>query len=299
MKALRVSIGIFSVVLGAQSRAWGESSAAGTPPAASSVRVEQPRAFGYSIGDVLVQRIEFDDRAPAFGPQALPKPGPIDVWWERRSARLEQGALGRQTLVVEYQLMNAPRTLTAVRLPAWSLPARPGLGAVTIPEWPVMVTPLTLPVALDVGDLQTLRPDRPAPQLATDASRLRFQLGLIAFACTLVAWITWCAARNWRARSRLPFAHARRVLRRIEPTDPRAWQALHRAFDQTGGRVIQSANLAVLFERAPALASMRNQIEAFYSESARRFFEPGSHWTPQPLHELCIALCRIERRSEV
>ena len=43
---------------------------------------------------------------------------------------------------------------------------------------------------------------------------------------------------------------------------PEAWRALHRAFDQTAGRVVQTATLPALFERVPQLQSLRPRDRA-------------------------------------
>jgi hypothetical protein len=91
-------------------------------------------------------------------------------------------------------------------------------------------------------------------------------------ALTLIAWIGWVVWRNRRAVATQPFARALREMRSLDDREPRAWQALHRAFDRTAGRVIQSATLPVLFERAPQLAPARPQIENFFAQSNFLFF---------------------------
>jgi mxaA protein len=94
-----------------------------------------------------------------------------------------------------------------------------------------------------------------------------------------------------------PFARALREMRALDDREPRAWQALHRAFDRTAGRAIQSATLPVLFERAPQLAPARAQIENFFAQSNSLFF--GSAATNGvPIRALCAELRRIERHHE-
>jgi mxaA protein len=80
--------------------------------------------------------------------------------------------------------------------------------------------------------------------------------------------------------------------------EPGAWQALHRAFDRTAGRVIQSATLPVLFERAPQLAPARAQIETFFAQSNLLFFGSVTTSDTSLPRALCADLLRIERRHE-
>jgi mxaA protein len=106
-------------------------------------------------------------------------------------------------------------------------------------------------------------------------------------------------------------------MRTLDEREPRAWQALHRAFDRTAGRVIQSATLPVLFERAPQLAAARERIETFFAQSSLMFFGGATALngaggsaaekstsargiasaTSLP-RGLCVELLQIERRHE-
>jgi mxaA protein len=119
-----------------------------------------------------------------------------------------------------------------------------------------------------------------------------------ALAVTLVAWGGWLLWRNWRAAATLPFARALREMRALDERSPEAWQALHRAFDRTAGRVMQTATLNDLFRRAPHLTSMRPQIERFFAQSSERFFGAGLPSELQSFRELCASLRRIERKHE-
>jgi mxaA protein len=87
-------------------------------------------------------------------------------------------------------------------------------------------------------------------------------------------------------------------MRSLDDREPRAWQALHRAFDRTAGRVVQSATLPVLFDRAPQLSACRAQIEKFFLQSSARFFAKNAAVELISPRELCAELRRIERRHE-
>jgi mxaA protein len=265
-------------------------------PAPSAAIVEQPRPFGHAVGDILTQRVLLQRAGRAFEPAALPTPSRVGAWFERRAARVERATDGARWLVVDYQLVNAPQGLRTVALPAWQLPARDAGPALVVDAWLLSVTPLTPRRAFGEGGLEDLRPDRAAPM--PDTARWRDQ----AVACgaaalvTALAWSAWLHRRNRRDAVARPFARAWRELRALEGDEPAAWQALHRAFDATAGRVLHVAALPVLFERAPHLAAMRPQIERFYAESQALFF--GATDAPRTVspHALCRGLKQLEQR---
>jgi mxaA protein len=260
--------------------------------------VQQPRPFGYVVGDVLTQRVLLRLEARGFEPASLPGAARLGVWLERRAPRIEATADGRSWLAIDYQVINAPQALTTISLPAWELKPKSGAAALRVGAWPISVSPLTPRQVFAKGELEELRPDRPAPIIATEPIRRQIAIWSGAFTATLVAWFGWVLWRNRRARSTRPFARALREIRQVDDTGPEAWLALHRAFDRTAGRVMQSATLAVLFERAPHLAPLRSQIEQFFDQSAELFFGTGLPASPLSVRKLCTELRRVEKRHE-
>jgi mxaA protein len=234
--------------------------------------VEQPRPFGYVLGDTLTQRVFL---APEFQPEALPPLERAGLWFARRSATLKKGDDGRQWLIMDYQLVNAPQALMTVNLPAVTLKSKAG-KVLTVSMWPISVAPLTPQHAFAKGGLQELRPDHPAPKVPTSALQRQLQLWLTAFAVTVAAWLAWWVIRSIRAAANQPFARALREVRQAGDDSPDAWLALHRAFDRTAGRALQSSTLPALFKQAPHLAAERTAIEQFYTQSNLRFFGGGA-----------------------
>jgi mxaA protein len=260
-------------------------------PQATAV-VEQPRPFGYVVGDVLTQRVLLQVGGRELAPAALPKAERVSVWLERRPPRIESRPDGHRWLALDYQVINAPQSLTTVNLPALELQGASDGATLRIAAWPISVNALTS------GSSIELRPDRPAPAIAT--APIRRQIALWSGACLLVlaAWLGWVAWRNWRAAAARPFAHALHEMRHLEGTAPEAWRALHRAFDKTAGRVVQTATLPTLFERMPQLQSLRPEIEQFFAQSRQLFFAGGLPAERMSARALCARLRRIEKRSE-
>ena len=149
-----------------------------------------------------------------------------------------------------------------------------------------------------------LRPDHLPPLIPTIPIQRAIEISAGALGLTSIAWLGWVVWRNRRARATQPFASALREMRFLDDREPRAWQALHRAFDRAAGRVIQSATLPILFERAPQLSPARGQIEQFFAQSSLMFFGTAPPATAQSVatgpspRALCVELRRIEKQHE-
>lgn len=256
--------------------------------------VEQPRPFGYVIGDVITQRVLLTTPRRDFQPAAMPPVQRVNIWLERRAPRIEKTSDGRRWLVVDYQLINAPQALTTVQLPAWAIEDPVQGERIEIPSAPISVAPLIS----TSSSADQLRPDREPSIIDTAPSRASVLLWSIALAATLAAWLAWLQWRNWRDSHNRPFARALHQLRHVDETAPEAWQAVHRAFDQTAGRVLQIETLPTLFERAPHLQPRRAEIERFFAQSNERFFGAGPSADLLSVRALCHELRRIERRHE-
>jgi mxaA protein len=261
--------------------------------------VEQPRPFGYVVGDVLRQRVLLQLDGHAFEPATLPGAERISAWLERRPLRVEATSDGRRWLNVDYQVINAPQAMTLVRIPSWELKAKSGADQLTIGEWPVSVSALTPRSAYAKGALEELRRDRPAPTVATDPIRRQIAIWSSALVVTVALWLGLVLWRNWRAAAARPFARALREIRRIDERAPEAWQVLHRAFDRTAGRVTQTATLQTLFQRAPQLTPLRPKIEQFFEQSNERFFGRGLPDGALSVRKLCAELRRIEKSHDL
>jgi mxaA protein len=269
--------------------------------AASTAVVQQPRPFGYVLGDTLSQRILLQSAGRDFDPATLPPVERAGLWFARRASRIERSEDRHRWLVVDYQLINAPQTLMTVNLPTVTLKPKTGSEPLTVPEWPVSIGPLTPRAAFAKGGLQELRPDHPAPTLPTGGLRTRLEIWSGLFALTVLSWIAWWLVRSFRAAARQPFAQALREIRRIDDDSRGAWVALHRAFDKTARRTLQLSTLPALFKQAPHFEVQREAIERFYSDSYSRFYgvtsanaAPGTSFP----RTLCATLRRIEKRHE-
>lgn len=232
--------------------------------------VEQPRAFGRVLGDVLTQRVLLEDAGRALHPVNLPLADRVNLWLERWPLRIEADAQGRHWLAVDYQLVSAPTAFTTVALPALTIQTTQGV-ALSLPEWPISIGPLSPVFAKD--DLHILRPDRPVAAVPTQEAVQQLKFALGALLATLAMWLIWWAWRNQHEARQLPFARAWHALQRLDnAASSDAWRLLHHAVNASAGRMVHGANLAALLTDMPQLAPLHAQLTAFYQASSARFF---------------------------
>jgi mxaA protein len=267
-------------------------------PALPEAKVQQPRAFGYVLGDVITQRVLLESASAPFEPAKLPGTQRVGLWLERRAARVESADDNKRWLIVEYQLINAPRILATITVPPLLLESSDE-ARLLVPEWSVSVSPLTpQSSAFDTAGMGELRPDRPAPLIRTAPIKRQVWRWFLALTATVAVWAGWTMWRNRVAALNQPFARAWHEMRRLDSASPQAWQTLHRAFDRTAGRVMHAETLPLLFEQAPHLQPLRARIEEFYAASSERFFGAGTQSATVSIHAFCEELQRIERQHE-
>jgi mxaA protein len=298
MKALRAAM--LAAVLGAVAGFAGSAEPAAPATGVVAATIEQPRSFGHVLGDVLTQRVLLEHAGRSLQPGALPAATRVDLWLERRPPRVETDAQGRRWLAIDYQLINTPRALSAIALPALSLATVSG-PTLALPAWPVSIAPLTPPEVFGQGDLQPLRPDRPVAALPTDAIERQLRLSLAVLVGVLLTWLAWWAWRNASEARRLPFAQAWRDLKRIDdPASTQAWRIVHRALNASAGFVVHGAGVPRLVAEAPYLRPLQPRLEDFYRESTQRFFaadpDRAAADPSYPLKPLCRALRDAEKR---
>jgi mxaA protein len=265
--------------------------------------VQQPRPFGYVLGDTLNQRVLLQSAGRNFDPVALPPIERAGLWFTRRSARIEVDEHRRPWAILEYQVINAPQALMTVNLPSVTLEPKTGNHSLVVPEWPISIAALTPQRAFAKGGLQELRADHPAPMIPIRGLLQQLEVWGGALALTIVAWLSWWSVRSWRSATHQPFARASREIRLLSDDSTAAWLALHAAFDRTAQRALQLSTLPALFERAPHFAAQKPAIERFYAESYARFFgvgmpEVAGTSAPTSPRALCTLLRRIEKQHE-
>ena len=263
--------------------------------------VEQPRPFGYVVGDLRDATRAAAVEGRAFEPAALPARRA-----HRRMARAARAAEsnrlrdGRRWLVVDYQVINAPQALTTGDVAGvGAASASPGRDAEDR-RVADQRRSADSAAAVRAGGLGELRPDR-ATRRSSRPQPMRRQIVIWSIALRRSRWRSGSAGawRNWRAVSTPAFraraARDSRASTRRAASLARAASRLRR----TAGRVMQTRTLPTLFRRRPHLAPLRAEIERFFAQSGERFFGARAAGAVRCRCARCAPSCaEIEKRHE-
>ena len=272
-----------------------------------SLQVDNPRNFGYVVGDTLERRIKVNaTRAVVFEGASLPKTGRQDPWLALLSAEVEPGPGVRarsHTFRLLYQLRNAPVELKRITLPALKLDFSDGPEAVQadVQEWSVTAGPITPADAR--ADRTPLRPDRLPPPISTTSAWVALVACLGLASVILVYGIAVSALQRRNA----PFARAYRAIRRAsygrqdQATRAGVYQeslrVIHRALDDTVGWRVFRVGLDEFLDEAPQFADLSDRMSRFLQLSRDEFFGGGVPPAQQDMQWL-LAFCRECRARE-
>lgn len=277
--------------------------------AADEPVIDEPRAYGHMVGDLLTRSAQLNLPAGRrLDPDGLPRPGRVDAWLELHSIELRSGAGGSVTLRLTYQVINVGAEVVTTVLPALKLPLLAGTDAaageaVELPDWPVHLSPLTAAFAVARGALGEMQPDI-AP-VREPVQPLLQRLALYGVLLFLLAG-PWLLRRFpplafWRRHA--PFlaawrdlAPARRAPQASAEATRRALTRLHAAFDATAGGAVFEQRLDALYAARPSLRPAAREIDEFFAASSRVFFAQGAPdaWTPERVRALAWKLAQLE-----
>ncbi|HET7634860.1 MAG TPA: hypothetical protein VFK51_09035 [Burkholderiales bacterium] len=271
-------------------------------------QVTDPRAFGHTIGDTLTRRIDFDLQRPAaLNRDSLPESGRKDAWIALNDVTVSRRPGWNTThyeIRLTYQLINAPRDVRTLSLPALTLKTAGATPReLPVAQWFFTAAPLTPPTILVRGDLDELRPDVKPPLLPTAALTIRLAAYGVAAAAIILYLLIMRFGVPFSRRRHGPFARACRDLARItrNTDDVHAFRSalavLHRAFNEAAGHSVFAGELDGFFVARPRFAPLRADVEHFFALSQREFFDGGSIDVRDPRIVLDLARrCRDRER---
>jgi len=259
----------------------GSAAAAPVTLGASS---DEPRAFGYTVGDVVSRRIAL--QVPAglkLDEASLPRAGARGRALELQRVVLHTSLGGvPDALQLDYQVFLAPREVRVLEMPPIELrfDGSPRPQTLRIDAWPVTVAPLA-PVEPSTREgLGEMRPDREPPRLDTGAARTRLALEagaallLLGYLANVYLLLPWAAQRH------RPFGRAWKTLSALPPrpdaTQRRAaFERMHAALNETAGEVLFEPGLERFITLRPRFASLRDDLARFFADSRSEFFAGG------------------------
>jgi mxaA protein len=263
------------------------------PPA---IHVDEPRAFGHFIGDLLTRHLDVTIPQPyALTADRLPKIARVSTWMELDAVTVRavpSAHATRYLIDLEYQIVDSPTQLEVAALPAVGLRFAGGGRSFErdIGTWPIVIAPLA-PGALRTG-LETLRPARVPSLIDATASKVRLLL-FGAGSAVLFAYLALVRLALPRLEGRRgPFATAHRTVRMLAASpasvarQQAALRAVHRAFDATAGFRVFGERLEEFLAAHPEFRGLRAPASNFFAVSRAAFFATGGVDASAPLDGL-------------
>jgi mxaA protein len=248
-----------------------------------TVSADEPRAFGYMVGDVVEREITIESpRTLELDPDSVPKPGRRGGSLELQRAdwhRDREGDTDVYRLRLRYQVFLSPPAVRTIEMPPVTLhfAGMPRPQDVRIDAWPVTVSPLAPVDVSPRNGLGEMRPDLPAPPI--DTRDLHARLAVAAALGALLAGylVVVHVGVPWWSRGHRPFSEAWRQLKALPaPSTPQqrreAFRAVHRALDRTAGEVVFEHGIDRFIAARPRYRPLRDELAQFFVRSRAEFF---------------------------
>ncbi len=250
-----------------------------------------PRAYGYSVGDVVQRRVQLQlPPGWSLDMDALPRSRRPGQALELRHARLDG-----DRLLLDYQVFLAPTEVRTLEMPPLLLrfvgadgvdgagraegAARgvPGVREVRVDAWPLTVAPLAPADVSPREGLGAMRPDVPAAPIDTKPHQQRLRVLAALLLATGAAWAHLHLGLPWWGRRQRPFAQTWRQLRswpeQASAEQARAaMQLVHAALNRSDGQVLFAGGVAAFVGRHPRFAPLQPALSAFFDRSQAAFF---------------------------
>jgi mxaA protein len=281
-----------------------------------AVHTEEPRAFGYFLGDTLERTVEIETGPQdEIVPASLPRTGASNYWLELKSLDIttaQRGDARIHRLKLAYQSFYAPIDPKKMTIPATQITIRGPNGneTATLPPFTFLMSPLREIFPEKSGETAEtfLRPDA-VPGLRRSGSLRTAALVAAAIAAALLLLLARDLA--WWPFDRRPARPFSRAVREIGHALAKggngasyrnALLAMHRAFDRTAGQRLFAADVDTFLAAHPEQIENRTEVERFFAASRIVFFgesqrEGEIELPPTELRQLASALARQERAA--
>jgi len=280
------------------------TTSAAAAPQTLSASSDEPRAFGYMVGDVVSRRITL--RVPdglALDPDSLPRAGSRGRALELQRVVLHKSLAGvPEALRLDYQVFLAPREVRVLEMPPIELrfDGSPRPQTLRIDAWPVTVAPLAPLEPSTREGLGEMRPDREPPPLDTSAARIRLAVEIGAMLLLLGYLANVYLVLPWSAQRHRPFARAWKALSALPPQPDAAqrraaFERIHSALNETAGEVLFEPGLDRFVAQRPRFAPLRDDFARFFAQSRTQFFADRDDAVDAPW---LVAFCRRCRDLE-
>ena len=273
------------------------------------IEANNPRPFGYVVGDTLSQEILLRVRPGlSLDTKKLPKPGRLSAWIELRNVDvIESTSTLHNTYRVkfDYQLPNSPGEIRVIELPAQHFVFLDGNKTIEEKsvEWPITISPITPAEVLARDGLEAMRPNVAPQGIDIKPVQKRICFYSLALIALLAYWAHRYFGIPFLTKRRRPFTrtypHLNRLAKTAAPNGySSAIEQLHQALNETAGKSLFADNVEPFLTSRNVPAKLADMTTQFFHLSREEFFGAGVPESQRSFTwvlEFCRAWRDIER----
>jgi mxaA protein len=269
-----------------------------------SFQVQNPRPFGYVIGDEINQRILVEVRhGMDLQYSSLPSKGSINRWLNlnKVSIKKNKGSEGDiYQIDMTYQLFYAPLEVKMLDLPNFTLHFRQFGNTVKqdVPVWHFTAAPLRELAIRQKDGKEYMRPDINAPLLKSDAAITRL-LVFLAIALATGLYLAWLyGLLTFLPKYQIFKKPARQMAKLSGENADRLFSIMHNALNKLNGKPLFNHRITDFYQRFPRYQQLNTELAWFFKQSNQHFFSADNSWSAndaEKIRILCQHCLEIER----
>ncbi len=251
------------------------------------ITANNPRPFGYVVGDMLEQELTLTSNASQrIDEKQLPALGRINAWLELRSLAINETSTSTHRIyrvTLKYQLPNSPMEVRVLELPSQRFLF---LGAnkpieVKSTEWPITIGPITPEEVLAREGLEAMRSDVLPQSIDTSVYRQRMIGYALALAALVFYWCYRYFGIPYLTRQKRPFTRTFREISHLAKQAEannfsRSIELIHHALNETAGKSLFVDNVDQFLAAKPLPPNLVSMTREFFQVSRREFFAGGA-----------------------
>ncbi len=269
-----------------------------------SFQVQNPRPFGYVIGDEVKQRILVEVRyGMDLQYSSLPSKGSINRWLNLNKVKIKKskGKVGQVYQIdMTYQLFYAPLEVKMLEIPNFTLQFKQFGNNVeqTVPLWHFTAAPLRELAIRQKDGKEYMRPDINAPLLNSDAAitRLLFFLSMAIATGLYLAWLY--GLLTFLPKYQIFKKPVRQMAKLSGENADHLFSLMHNALNKLNGKPLFNHRITDFYQRFPRYQQLNTELDWFFKQSNQHFFSADNTWSAsdaEKIKTLCQHCLEIER----
>ncbi len=242
--------------------------------------IQQPRSFGYQIGDKFETVVNLSLRHPyVLDQKSLPREDRISEWLKLESPDIKLQKIDdvlQYTIKLTYQIVNIKSRYKEITVPSLMLIYKDSSNE-SAERFNALVPSFDVSLSMVTTDSKNnLQPDREPSLLANSLFNTGVFSALLVFSLAVLAYLQWGIPVRTKDH---PFAnsylllHKRRHHEWNDDSQREVLKEIHQAFNKTAQKTVFVEQLDDFFNQHVKFIPLRSEIEDYFTYTRRYFFD--------------------------